>query len=185
MTNEAAGTQGPRSIRTPTGHLMVLRQGADVLAETADLAEREGHQRRLRRHGLGEVTFGFYDFGLEGLRSRLSAMSARQHDRHHRLAERQALDPCAWHRGWCRFRRRQRPSAQLKSTPARSRSRSSAPRHATRTRGRSRHQGHLGSIEAEIIGLDIRSMLSLLALAAAFRKPQSTFQADAPSRARR
>lgn len=65
MTNEAVGEHGPRSIRTPTGHLMVLRQGADVLAELADLAEREAIPSAsfVGMGFLSEVTFGFYDFG--------------------------------------------------------------------------------------------------------------------------
>lgn len=65
MTNEAAKAEGPRSIRTPTGHLMVLRQGADVLAELADLAEREDIPSAsfIGMGFLSEVTFGFYDFG--------------------------------------------------------------------------------------------------------------------------
>lgn len=65
MTQDAAATQGPSSIRTPTGHLMVLRQGADVLAELSALAERESIPSAsfVGMGFLSEVTFGFYDFG--------------------------------------------------------------------------------------------------------------------------
>lgn len=65
MTNDAAGMPAPTSIRTPTGYLMVLREGADVLAELAHLAEREAIPSAsfVGMGFLSEVTFGFYDFG--------------------------------------------------------------------------------------------------------------------------
>lgn len=65
MTTEAPKTHGPTAIRTPTGYLMVLRQGADVLAELAHLAEKEAIPSAsfMGMGFLSEVTFGFYDFG--------------------------------------------------------------------------------------------------------------------------
>ncbi|WP_439495966.1 PPC domain-containing DNA-binding protein [Bosea sp. (in: a-proteobacteria)] len=64
MSNDAA-RHGLKAIRTPTGHLMVLREGADVLAEIATLAEREAIPSAsfVGMGFLSEVTFGFYDFG--------------------------------------------------------------------------------------------------------------------------
>jgi predicted DNA-binding protein with PD1-like motif len=66
MSNDAATARhGPKAIRTPTGHLMVLRQGADVLAEIAALAASESIPSAsfVGMGFLSEVTFGFYDFG--------------------------------------------------------------------------------------------------------------------------
>ena len=59
-----AGDAPPNYIKTPTGYLMVLRQGDDVLAHI----EKLGRQEKIPSAsitGIGflhEVTFGFYDF---------------------------------------------------------------------------------------------------------------------------
>lgn len=62
----AVPEQAPsRYIRTPTGYLMVLRQGDDVLASLRNLAQRE-RIPSASFTGMGfarEATFGFYDFG--------------------------------------------------------------------------------------------------------------------------
>ncbi|WP_228400919.1 PPC domain-containing DNA-binding protein [Chryseobacterium taichungense] len=53
-----------RYIKTPSGYLMVLRQGDDVLAHIEDLAKNENIPSASFT-GIGfasEVTFGFYDF---------------------------------------------------------------------------------------------------------------------------
>ncbi|GEN76643.1 PPC domain-containing DNA-binding protein [Chryseobacterium hagamense] len=53
-----------RYLKTPTGYLMVLRQGDDVLAHIGDLAKKENIPSA-GFTGIGfasEVTFGFYDF---------------------------------------------------------------------------------------------------------------------------
>lgn len=54
----------PTYIATPTGHLMVLREGAKPLDELAKLATAENlPSASFTAMGfLGEVTFGFYDF---------------------------------------------------------------------------------------------------------------------------
>jgi predicted DNA-binding protein with PD1-like motif len=61
----AAGGEPPRYVKTPTGYLMVLRRGDDVIASIGKLAEDEKiASASLTGIGfLGEVTFGFYDFG--------------------------------------------------------------------------------------------------------------------------
>jgi uncharacterized protein len=56
--------QAPRSIATPTGHLMVLRQGDDVLAQLEDLM-RAHDFASASIAGFGFVAkarFGFFDF---------------------------------------------------------------------------------------------------------------------------
>ncbi len=65
MTTDAPPATGLTAIRTPTGYLMVLRQGADVLAELARLAQKEAIPSAsfVGMGFLEEVTFGFYDFG--------------------------------------------------------------------------------------------------------------------------
>jgi predicted DNA-binding protein with PD1-like motif len=61
----AQADEPPRYIKTPTGYLMVLRQGDDLVEQIEKLAKTE----RLPSGsltGIGfmrEVTFGFYDFG--------------------------------------------------------------------------------------------------------------------------
>lgn len=53
-----------RYIKTPTGYLMVLRQGDNVLAHLEDLAKKENIPSAAFT-GIGfaaDVTFGFYDF---------------------------------------------------------------------------------------------------------------------------
>jgi hypothetical protein len=53
-----------RYIKTPSGYLMVLRQGDDVLAHIESLAKKENIPSASFT-GIGfasEVTFGFYDF---------------------------------------------------------------------------------------------------------------------------
>ena len=54
----------PNYIKTPTGYLMVLHPGDDVLANIAKLGEQENiPSASIAGIGsLGEVTFGFYDF---------------------------------------------------------------------------------------------------------------------------
>ncbi len=60
----SAATERPRFTKTPTGYLMVLRRGDDVIASLGKLAEDEKiASASLTGIGfLGEVTFGFYDF---------------------------------------------------------------------------------------------------------------------------
>ena len=54
----------PKTLRTPTGWLMVLTQGDDLFAELARLArDEEVPSASLSGFGFaGEVTFGFFDF---------------------------------------------------------------------------------------------------------------------------
>lgn len=61
----AASEPVPRYVKTPTGYLMVLRQGDDVIANLQQLAERESVPSASIT-GIGfmrDITFGFYDFG--------------------------------------------------------------------------------------------------------------------------
>jgi len=61
----AAGREPPRYVKTPTGYLMVLRRGDDVIASLEKLAETE-KLPSASLTGIGffsDVTFGFYDFG--------------------------------------------------------------------------------------------------------------------------
>jgi predicted DNA-binding protein with PD1-like motif len=60
-----AANERPRFLKTPTGYLMVLRRGDDVIASIDKLAQDEKiASASLTGIGfLGEVTFGFYDFG--------------------------------------------------------------------------------------------------------------------------
>lgn len=52
----------PRYITTPTGYLMVLRQGDDVFAHLADLTERENlPSASVAGLGFANATFGFWD----------------------------------------------------------------------------------------------------------------------------
>jgi len=54
-----------RYVKTPTGYLMVLRRGDDVIANLEKLAETE-NLPSASLTGIGffsDVTFGFYDFG--------------------------------------------------------------------------------------------------------------------------
>lgn len=56
-----------RYIKTPTGYLMVLRQGDDVIANIENLAKAENIPSA-NFTGIGfasEVTFGFYDFNTK------------------------------------------------------------------------------------------------------------------------
>ncbi len=56
-----------RYIKTPTGYLMVLRQGDDVLAHIENMAKTENIPSASFT-GIGfasEVTFGFYDFNAK------------------------------------------------------------------------------------------------------------------------
>ena len=61
----AAGDEPARYVKTPTGYLMVLRRGDDVIASIDKLAEDEkiGSASLTGIGFLSEVTFGFYDFG--------------------------------------------------------------------------------------------------------------------------
>jgi predicted DNA-binding protein with PD1-like motif len=61
---QAEDAEPSRFIKTPTGYLMVLRRGDDVLASLEKLAETEDiPSASLAGIGfLSEVTFGFYDF---------------------------------------------------------------------------------------------------------------------------
>lgn len=65
MNTISAQQKNPcRYIKTPSGYLMVLRQGDDVLAHIEDLAKNENIPSASFT-GIGfasEVTFGFYDF---------------------------------------------------------------------------------------------------------------------------
>ena len=65
MSADAADPQpGPRYTKTPTGYLMVLRQGDDIIARIEQLAERENIPSASIT-GIGftrDITFGFYDF---------------------------------------------------------------------------------------------------------------------------
>jgi len=61
----AAARETPRYVETPTGYLMVLRRGDDVIANLEKLAETE-KLPSASFTGIGffsDVTFGFYDFG--------------------------------------------------------------------------------------------------------------------------
>jgi len=56
-----------RYIKTPTGYLMVLRQGDDVIANIENLAKSEKIPSASFT-GIGfasDVTFGFYDFNAK------------------------------------------------------------------------------------------------------------------------
>lgn len=59
-----AARETPRYVKTPTGYLMVLRRGDDVIASLEKLAETE-KLPSASLTGIGffsDVTFGFYDF---------------------------------------------------------------------------------------------------------------------------
>ena len=60
----AAGDARPKYVKTPTGYLMVLRRGDDVIANLEKLAEQEKiPSASLTGIGfLSDVTFGFFDF---------------------------------------------------------------------------------------------------------------------------
>lgn len=63
-TFSAQQKENCRYIKTPTGYLMVLRQGDDVIANIENLARTENIQSA-SFSGIGfasDVTFGFYDF---------------------------------------------------------------------------------------------------------------------------
>jgi predicted DNA-binding protein with PD1-like motif len=64
MPSVAAEETPKRYVKTPTGYLMVLRRGDDVIASIEKLAETEKlPSASLTGIGfLGDVTFGFYDF---------------------------------------------------------------------------------------------------------------------------
>ncbi len=68
MNNLSAQQKQPcRYIKTPSGYLMVLRQGDDVLSHLEDLAKRENIPSASFT-GIGfaaDVTFGFYDFDVK------------------------------------------------------------------------------------------------------------------------
>lgn len=58
------GEEAARYVKTPTGYMMVLRQGDDVLQSLASLVEAE-RIPSASITGIGflkDVTFGFYDF---------------------------------------------------------------------------------------------------------------------------
>jgi len=60
----AAAREPPRYVKTPTGYLMVLRSGDDVIASLEKLAEA-AKIPSASLTGIGffsDVTFGFYDF---------------------------------------------------------------------------------------------------------------------------
>jgi predicted DNA-binding protein with PD1-like motif len=61
----AAAETPTRYVKTPTGYLMVLRRGDDVIASIEKLADAEKiPSASLTGIGfLSDVTFGFYDFG--------------------------------------------------------------------------------------------------------------------------
>lgn len=62
--SHAAADEGPRYTKTPTGYLMVLRRGDNVLERLEALAAEENIPSASLM-GIGffrEVTFGFYDF---------------------------------------------------------------------------------------------------------------------------
>ena len=55
-------SEAPRYVRTPTGYLMVLRQGDDVFANLVDLTQREViPSASVVGLGFGHATFGFWD----------------------------------------------------------------------------------------------------------------------------
>jgi hypothetical protein len=61
---QAEPPPAPKYAKTPTGYLMVLRQGDDVIASIEQLAEREAIPSASIT-GIGfarDITFGFYDF---------------------------------------------------------------------------------------------------------------------------
>lgn len=59
---QPAASAQPKYIRTPTGFLMVLRQGDDVLRELEELAWRENiPSASLTGLGFGHPTFGFWN----------------------------------------------------------------------------------------------------------------------------
>lgn len=61
----AVAREAARYVKTPTGYLMVLRRGDDVIANLEKLAETE-KLPSASFTGIGffsDVTFGFYDFG--------------------------------------------------------------------------------------------------------------------------
>jgi predicted DNA-binding protein with PD1-like motif len=63
----AQQTEICRSTKTPTGYLMVLRQGDDVIAHIENLAKTENIPSASFT-GIGfasDVTFGFYDFNAK------------------------------------------------------------------------------------------------------------------------
>jgi predicted DNA-binding protein with PD1-like motif len=62
-----AADDAPNYIKTPTGYLMVLHPGDDVLANIAKLGKQEKiPSASITAIGfLGEVTFGFYDFSTK------------------------------------------------------------------------------------------------------------------------
>ena len=52
----------PKYVKTPTGYLMVLRRGDDVIANLEKLAEQEKSASLTGIGFLSDVTFGFFDF---------------------------------------------------------------------------------------------------------------------------
>ena len=66
-TFSAQQQENCRYIKTPTGYLMVLRQGDDVIANIENLAKTENIPSA-NFTGIGfanDVTFGFYDFNMK------------------------------------------------------------------------------------------------------------------------
>jgi len=99
-------------MKTPTGYLMVLRHGDNVLQNLEQLAQAENIPSA-SFVGIGfmsEATFGFYDFGRKQFDPKtFRNVEMANNDRLHCLERRKAVDSRAWRGDGRHLQRRRRP----------------------------------------------------------------------------